>query len=171
MQYPMVEYCTPVCTVCTCVCSGIMNVIEKWYTVHSAVNWNLLLHLWNFLDNIRWRCARLCEGAEEQIQNEALFCQAPTHGLFTCSNCTWGRQHGNVSKNDSSSRHSVMAYCTVSPTILRCSWLYKKPPPEHAHACCGASKSVSSVCVCVCVIQNTDEISVIWIKIQYVPHP
>ena len=103
MQYPMVEYCTPVrlCVsvcVCLCVCNQYVIKESNIYSPKRCINQIYWFLFTIFSDNIRRRCSRLCKGAEEQIQNKALFCQAPTYGLFTCSNCTGGRQHGNVSK-------------------------------------------------------------------------
>lgn len=47
-------------------------------------------------DDIRGGCPRLCQGAEEQVQDQALLRQTPTHGLLTCPDHPRGRQHGNV---------------------------------------------------------------------------
>lgn len=48
-------------------------------------------------DYIRGGCQGLCQGAEEQVQDQALLCQTPTHGLPACPDHSGGRQHGNVS--------------------------------------------------------------------------
>lgn len=48
-------------------------------------------------DYIRGGCQGLCQGAEEQVQDQALLCQTPTHGLPARPDHPGGRQHGNVS--------------------------------------------------------------------------
>ena len=47
-------------------------------------------------DYIRGGCQRFCQGAEEQVQDQALLCQASTDGLPTCPDHPGGRQHGKV---------------------------------------------------------------------------
>lgn len=48
-------------------------------------------------DYIRGGCQGLCQGAEEQVQDQALLRQTPTYGLPACPDHPRGRQHGNVS--------------------------------------------------------------------------
>lgn len=47
-------------------------------------------------DHVRRGRPRLCQGAEEQVQDQTLLCQTPTHGLPACPDDPGGRQHGNV---------------------------------------------------------------------------
>lgn len=47
-------------------------------------------------DHVRWGRPGLCQGAEEQVQDQTLLCQTPTHGLPACPDDPGGRQHGNV---------------------------------------------------------------------------
>lgn len=48
-------------------------------------------------DYVRGGRPRLCQGAEEQVPDQALLRQTPTHGLPTRPDHPGGRQHGNVS--------------------------------------------------------------------------
>lgn len=48
-------------------------------------------------DHIRGGRQGLCQGAEKQIQDQALLCQTPTDGLPACSDHLRGGQYGDVS--------------------------------------------------------------------------
>lgn len=90
MQYPMVEYCTPVCeeVICSdtaCVCLLLPTEVTMSSLCPTSLS-----------DDIRRGRPGLCQGAEEQIQDQALLRQTPTDGLPARPDHPGRRQHGNV---------------------------------------------------------------------------
>lgn len=95
MQYPMVEYCTPV--------SWFVSYCDFQHIYFIALHSESLISKVKDLfvssftsDNVRRGRERLCQGVKEQIQDKALFCQAPSHGLPSRPDHPWRRQHGDV---------------------------------------------------------------------------
>lgn len=75
-----------------CVCVRVCVFVPHSLRVNKATFVPLLSP-----DYIRRGCQGLCQGAEEQVQDQALLRQTPTHGLPACPDHPGGRQHGNVS--------------------------------------------------------------------------
>ncbi len=101
MQYPMVEYCTPV---------GFLLfafIALHWkfsiWPMSKSMCFKIKVQVMTFVslcpftsDNVGRGRERLCQGVEEQVQDKALFCQASSHGLPSRPDHPWGRQHGDV---------------------------------------------------------------------------
>lgn len=68
-------------------------------------------------DHVRRGRPRLCQGAEEQVQDQTLLCQTPTHGLPACPDDPGGRQHGNVRR-----AHTNRRNWAVPKLVLTCVW-------------------------------------------------
>lgn len=89
MQYPMVEYCTPVCEQVICSTPCVCCFFLRRKRCHLCV-------LPLSPDHIRRGRPGLCQSAEEQIQDQALLRQTPTDGLPARADHPGRRQHGNV---------------------------------------------------------------------------
>lgn len=96
---------------------------------HSGVNFHLwclaslLWYLLIFLSDYVWRrCPWLCQGTEEQISNQKVFCEASSNGLPASADCLRGGQHGNVSSGQS----TVVSHLMYIGAPL--SWLFSFTP-------------------------------------------
>lgn len=69
-------------------------------------------------DHIRRGRPRLCQGAEEQVQDQTLLCQAPTYGLPARPDDPGGRQLGNV-RHAHSNRRKLGSAKTCSDLRLK----------------------------------------------------